>query len=366
MDNTKTNVNEVNLGGEYNVAVIGATGNVGSMVMDYLHDRSFSVKTIQAFASSRSAGKPVHFGDDNIIDVRDIKEINFKDIDIVFFCAGSEIAKKYAREAASNNCIVIDKSSYFRLDDEVPLIVPESNIKALGDAIDKIKDSNSENGPSQLPGIIISNPNCCAIPLSVALKPLDNAAKIKRLVISTYQSASGAGKAAMDELYNQTKAKYIFEDIAPDVFPTQIAFNLFPHIGDFMEDGLTDEEYKIEQELSKIIGNHIGVTVTCVRVPVFVSHSMSVNVEFEDSLTPEEAYEILSETDGVLVNSHENEEKYVTPVDATDSEEVFISRIREDKSRPSTLNLWVAADNLRKGAALNALQIAEEAIKMVK
>ncbi len=362
MSDKKINVNERDFGGDYNVAVIGATGNVGGMVMDYLYERKFPVKKIKAFASNESAGKTVHFGDENTIDVKNLKEINFKEIDIAFFCAGSEIAEKYAQEAVANNCIVIDKSSYFRLQDGVALIVPESNIKALNLAIDEAKKLN----PGRLPGMIIANPNCCVIPLSVALKPLDNAAKIKRLVISTYQSVSGAGKAAMDELYNQTKAKYLFEKVKPSVFHNQIAFNLFPHIGDFREDGITDEEYKIEEELRKIIGSHIAVTVTCVRVPVFVSHSMSVNVEFENSLTAEEAYEILADMDGVLVNSHENEEKYVTPVDATGNEEVFISRIREDKSRSNTLNLWVSADNLRKGAALNALQIAEEVVSLIK
>ena len=355
------NVNDIDFGGAYNVAVIGATGNVGGMVMDYLHERNFPVKKIKAFASIQSAGKKVHFGDDNLVHVKDIKEIDFKDIDIAFFCAGSEVAKKYAKEAVENNCIVIDKSSYFRLHDDVPLIVPESNIKALSIAVDEAQKMN----PGKIPGLIIASPNCCSIPLSVALKPLDNAAKIKRLVISTYQSVSGAGKEAMDELYNQTKAKYIFETIKPKVFHTQIAFNLFPHIGDFRKDGSTDEEYKIEQELSKILGSHVAATVTCVRVPVFVSHSMSVNVEFENSLTAEEAYEILAETDGVLVNSHENEEKYVTPINATENEEVFVSRIREDKTRPNTLNLWISADNLRKGAALNAMQIAEEVIAML-
>jgi aspartate-semialdehyde dehydrogenase len=229
----------------------------------------------------------------------------------------------------------------------VPLVVPEANISVL---------KNFKAGG------IIANPNCCSIPLAVALKPLDNAAKIKRVVVSTYQSVSGAGKEAMDELYLQTKAKFIFENIPPKVFPTQIAFNLFPHIGDFHENGITDEEYKIEQELKKIIGRDIKVSVTCVRVPVFVSHSMSVNVEFENKINAKEAEEILSELDGIITYSCNNEIKYATPVDVVEEDGVYISRIRDDNSCNNTINMWVTTDNLRKGAALNAVQIAEELI----
>ena len=276
-----------------------------------------------------------------------MKDFNFSGIDIAFFCAGSEISRKYAKEAVNKGCIVIDKSSLFRLDDNVPLIVPEANLQAL---------KNFKSG-------IIANPNCCTIPLSVVLKPLDNAVKIKRVVISTYQSVSGAGKLAMDELYKQTKAKFVFENLDARVFPKQIAFNLFPHIGEFREDGYTDEEYKIQEELKKIIGHHLSSTVTCVRVPVFVSHSMSVNIEFEGKLDAVEAEELLYEADGIVVHSLENEMRYATPVDAVEHDEVFVSRIRNDHSKANCINMWVCTDNLRKGAALNAVQIAEELIK---
>jgi aspartate-semialdehyde dehydrogenase len=331
---------------KYVVAVVGATGNVGREVLNYLSSRKFPIKQIIALASEKSAGRQVSFGDDTL-KVHQLKGFDFSGIDIAFFCAGSEVSRKYAKEAVSKGCVVIDKSSLFRLDDDVPLIVPEANLKAL-------KDFN---------GGIISNPNCCSIPLSVVLKPLDNAAKIERVVISTYQSVSGAGKAAMDELYKQTKAKFVFENLDPRILPKQIAFNLFPQVGEFREDGYTDEEYKIQEELKKIIGNHINPTVTCVRVPVFVSHSMSVNVEFKNKIDAMEAEELLYETDGVVVHSLENEMKYATPIDAVESDDVFVSRVRNDYSKPNCINMWICTDNLRKGAALNAVQIAEELIK---
>lgn len=330
---------------KYVVAVIGATGNVGREVLNNLSSRDFPVKEVFAAASSNSVGKKVSFGEDTL-KVMQMHELDFSKIDIAFFCAGSAVSEKYAKNAVQNGCIVIDKSSFYRLEKDVPLIVPEANINVL---------KGFKSG-------IISNPNCCTIPLAVVLKPLDNAAKIKRIVISTYQSASGAGKAGMDELYNQTKAKFIFEHLKPEVFPEQIAFNLFPHIGDFRKDGYSTEEYKIEEELKKIIGNHINPTVTCVRVPVFVSHSMSVNVEFENNINAQEAEEILEEADGIITYNIENEVKYATPVDAVENDEVFVSRIRNDKYRKNALNLWICSDNLRKGAALNAVQIAEEII----
>ncbi len=330
---------------KYVVAVIGATGNVGREVLNSLSSRNFPAKEMFAAASSNSVGKEVSFGDETL-KVMQMNELDFSKIDIAFFCAGSAVSEKHAKEAAQSGCTVIDKSSFFRLDKEVPLIVPEANINTL-------KDFKSG---------IISNPNCCTIPLAVALKPLDNAAKIKRVVISTYQSVSGAGKAAMDELYNQTKAKFIFEHLNPEVFPEQIAFNLFPHVGDFREDGYTEEEHKIEEELKKIIGKHANPTVTCVRVPVFVSHSMSVNIEFEKNINAQEAEEILEDADSVITYNIKNEMKYATPIDAVENDEVFISRIRDDKSRKNSVNLWICSDNLRKGAALNAVQIAEKII----
>jgi aspartate-semialdehyde dehydrogenase len=330
---------------KYVVAVIGATGNVGREVLNSLSSRNFPAKEIIAAASSNSVGKEVSFGD-RTLKVMQMSELYFNKIDIAFFCAGSAVSEKYAQEAVKNGCTVIDKSSFYRLDKKVPLVVPEANINSL-------KDFKSG---------IISSPNCCTIPLAVALKPLDNAAKIKRLVISTYQSVSGAGKAAMDELYNQTKAKFIFEQLNPKVFPEQIAFNLFPHVGDFREDGYSEEEYKIEEELKKIIGEQVNPTVTCVRVPVFVSHSMSVNVEFKKNFNAQEAEEILEDADGVITYNIENEMKYATPIDTVENDEVFVSRIRDDKSRKNSLNLWICSDNLRKGAALNVVQIAEEII----
>jgi aspartate-semialdehyde dehydrogenase len=331
---------------KYNVVVIGATGNVGREVLNSLSQRNFPINKILAVASPESVGKSVSFGDDTI-KIHQITDLDFANLDFAFFCAGSKISKQYAKIASSKGCTVIDKSSFFRLDDDVPLIVPEANISAL---------KNFKLGG------IIANPNCCTIPLAVALKPLDNAAKIKRIVISTYQSVSGAGKDAMDELYRQTKSKFVFENLPPQVFPTQIAFNLFPHIGDFQEDGSTDEESKIENELKKIINNSIKVSVTCVRVPVFVSHSMSVNVEFENSMEAKEAEEILSELDGIITYSCDNEIQYATPVDVVEDDNVYVSRIRNDRSCPNTINMWITTDNLRKGAALNAVQIAEELI----
>lgn len=331
---------------KYNIAVIGATGTVGRKTLDLLHKRKFPVGEIFAAASPKSVGKAVSFGDETV-KVIQVGDIDFAKIDFAFFCAGGEVAQQYAKMAASLGCTVIDKSSLFRLDPEVPLIVPEVNVALL-------KNLKA--------GSIVASPNCCVIPLVVALKPLDNAAKIKRVIISTYQSASGAGKSGMDELYNQTKAKFIYEEITPQIFPAKIAFNLFPHIGNFRKDGSTDEEYKIKCELKKIMGGHLKVSVTCVRVAVFISHCMSINVEFEKELGANEAREILSEMEGIIAYSHNNEIKYSTPVDTVEQDEVFISRIRNDDSCKNTLNMWVTADNLRKGAALNAVQIAEEII----
>jgi aspartate-semialdehyde dehydrogenase len=328
---------------KYNVAVIGATGNVGREVLNILAEKKFPIDKITAFASAESVGRSVSFGDKEVrVEVLD-KNSNFSEINIAFFCAGSTVAKEYAPKAAASGCVVIDKSSFFRLKDDVPLIVPEANIKKL----------------DKFAGKIISNPNCCVIPLAVALKPLDNAAKIKRLVISTYQSVSGAGKEAMDELYEQTKSKFVFGDTKKQVFKDQIAFNLFPKIGEFLPSGESDEEYKIKEELKKIIGDHISVSVTCVRVPVFVSHSISVNVEFEKPLDAIEAEEILREEDSIILHNIENEYQYATPIDVVEREEVFVSRIRNDDSSKNSLNMWVCCDNLRKGAALNAVQIAE-------
>ncbi len=334
---------------KYNIAVIGATGNVGRETLEILFERSLSINNIYAIASSESNGKEVSFGD-GTIKISDIDSVDFSKIDIAFFSAGSEVSKKYIPMVTKQGCVVIDKSSFFRLDPDVPLIVPEANLASL-------KDYTIKN--------IIANPNCCTVPIATALKPLDNAVKIKRLVISTYQSASGAGKKGMEELYEQTKAKYVFKDIEPKVFPHQIAFNLFPHIGSFNKDGSTSEESKIALELEKIIGTHAKASVTCVRVPVFVGHAISVNVEFSGAINAEEVKEILKESDSIEVNCHLDPIQYVTPKDVVGKDMVYVSRIRQDHSQKNTINLWITADNLRKGAALNAVHIAEELIKYI-
>ncbi|HJD56807.1 aspartate-semialdehyde dehydrogenase [Candidatus Tisiphia endosymbiont of Ptychoptera albimana] len=334
---------------KYNIAVIGATGNVGRETLEILFERSLPINNIYAIASSESNGKEVSFGD-GTIKIADIDSVDFSKIDIAFFSAGSEISKKYIPMVTKQGCVVIDKSSFFRLDPDVPLIVPEANLASL-------KDYTIKN--------IIANPNCCTVPIATALKPLDNAVKIKRLVISTYQSASGAGKKGMEELYEQTKAKYVFKDIEPKVFPHQIAFNLFPHIGSFNKDGSTSEESKIALELEKIIGTHAKASVTCVRVPVFVGHAISVNVEFSGAINAEEVKEILKESDSIEVNCHLDPIQYVTPKDVVGTDMVYVSRIRQDHSQKNTINLWITADNLRKGAALNAVHIAEELIKYI-
>ncbi|WP_341748860.1 aspartate-semialdehyde dehydrogenase [Candidatus Tisiphia endosymbiont of Sialis lutaria] len=334
---------------KYNIAVVGATGNVGRETLEILFERSLPINNIYAIASSESNGKEVSFGD-GTIKIADIDSVDFSKIDIAFFSAGSEISKKYIPMVTKQGCVVIDKSSFFRLDPDVPLIVPEANLASL-------KDYTIKN--------IIANPNCCTVPIATALKPLDNAVKIKRLVISTYQSASGAGKKGMEELYEQTKAKYVFKDIEPKVFPHQIAFNLFPHIGSFNKDGSTSEESKIALELEKIIGTHAKASVTCVRVPVFVGHAISVNVEFSGAINAEEVKEILKESDSIEVNCHLEPIQYVTPKDVVGTDMVYVSRIRQDHSQKNTINLWITADNLRKGAALNAVHIAEELIKYI-
>ncbi|AFB21280.1 aspartate-semialdehyde dehydrogenase [Rickettsia canadensis] len=331
---------------KYNIAVIGATGNVGRETLNILAERNVPINKIHAIASDSSLGQEVSFGE-KILQVNSLKNLDFQGLDIAFFCASSEVAKEFIPKATASNCVVIDKSSLFRVDNQVPLIVPEANLATL-------KEFNTKN--------IIANPNCIVIPLAVALKPLDNEIKIKRVVISTYQSVSGAGKAGMDELYNQTKAKYVFGDNDPTKFPKQIAFNLFPHIGDLNKDGYTSEEAKIAFELNKIIGDHFKASVTSVRVPVFIGHSISVNIEFSDKMDANIAEEILEDADGIVTISNNNNLAYISPVEVVGEDAVYVSRIRNDASRPNTLNLWITCDNLRKGAALNSVQIAEALI----
>jgi aspartate-semialdehyde dehydrogenase len=334
---------------KYNIAVVGATGNVGRAMLEILSERDFPVANIYSVASSDSIGKKVSFGDD-ILTTHGLDSFSFKEhkIDIVFGATNAEAAYIYVPRATAEGALVIDNSSGYRMDPDVPLIVPEVN------SIDMTGYKKKR---------IIANPNCCALPLAVALKPLDNAAKIKRIVMSTYQSTSGAGKSAMDELYTNTKNKFVNKENIPQNFSKEIAFNIIPQIGAFEENGYTAEENKIIAETKKIMGSHIEVTVTSVRVPIFVGHALSVNVEFEVPLSAEEATEILREHDGVAIISLDSELSFATPLEVVGEDEVFISRIRKDHSTKNGLNMWVVSDNLRKGAALNAIQIGEEWIK---
>lgn len=331
---------------KYNIAVIGATGNVGREVLSILAERNFPVDKVYAIASQSSLGKEVSFGEEEILKVTSLIDFDFKNVDIAFFAAGSEISKEYAKKAAECGCIVIDKTSHFRMNKKVPLIIPEVNPEAL---------KEHEN--------IVASPNCSVIPILVALKPLHDAAQIKRVVISTYQSVSGAGKKAMDELFNQTKGMFLYQEEDPQEFTKRIAFNVIPHIGDFMPSGETLEEWKTTVETKKILGEEIEVTSTCVRVPVFVGHSAAVNVEFEEDITPLQAKKLLEKAPGVEVLDKMIDGGYATPVDSVRDDAVLVSRIRKDLSVDSGLNLWVVGDNLRKGAALNAVQIAELLIK---
>jgi aspartate-semialdehyde dehydrogenase len=330
---------------KYNVAVVGATGSVGRAMLEILHERKFPVDNVYSLASVDSVGKKVSFGDCVLLTYA-LNHFSFKDhnIDIVLGATSSEIADSYVERAVAEGAIVVDNSSRYRQDPDVPLIVPEVNPEEIM--------QHKKKG-------IISNPNCCALPLSVALKPLDDAAKIKRVVMSTYQSTSGAGKDAMDELYSNTKNKFVYQENVAKNFSKDIAFNVIPHIDVFDENLYTGEENKIINETKKILGDHVEVTVTSVRVPVFVGHSLSVNVEFETEITQEEAEEILSEKSGIRVVSLESDLLFATPIEVVGEDEVYISRIRKDYSRKNSLNMWIVSDNLRKGAALNAIQIAE-------
>jgi aspartate-semialdehyde dehydrogenase len=328
----------------YRIAVVGATGNVGREMLNILAERAFPVNEIVALASRRSLGSECSFGD-STLKTLDLEGFDFTGWDIALFAIGSEATKKYAPIAAKAGCVVIDNSSLYRYDPDVPLIVPEVNPHA-------VEGYAKKN--------IIANPNCSTAQMVVALKPLHDRAKIKRIVVSTYQSVSGAGKEAMDELWNQTKGMYVpGQEVEPSIFSKQIAFNVIPHIDVFMEDGVTKEEWKMVAETKKIVDPAIKVTATCVRVPVFVGHSEAVNVEFEEPLDEDEAREILRESPGVLVIDKRESGGYVTPVECVGDYATFVSRIRTDPTIENGLNLWVVSDNLRKGAALNAVQIAE-------
>jgi aspartate-semialdehyde dehydrogenase len=331
----------------YKVAVVGATGNVGREMLNVLAERKFPVSYLYALASRRSIGAEVSFGD-KVVKCRDLESFDFKGIDFCLMSAGSAVSKEWSPRIGAQGTIVIDNSSAWRYDQDVPLIVPEVN----GDAIRGFTKKN-----------IIANPNCSTAQLVVTLKPLHDAAKISRVVVSTYQSVSGAGKDAMDELWHQTKGKYVpGQETEPKKFPKQIAFNCIPHIDVFMEDGYTKEEWKMLVETKKILDPKIRLMATCVRVPVFVGHSESVNIQFENPISPEEAREILRAAPGVEVIDKREPGGYITPVEAAGEFSTFVSRIREDSTVENGLAMWIVSDNLLKGAALNAVQIAETLI----
>ena len=328
----------------YNVVVVGATGNVGREMLNILAERHFPVDKIAVLASRRSIGTEVSFGD-KTLKTTDLDTFDFAGWDMALFAVGSEATKTYAPLAAKAGCVVIDNSSLYRYDSEIPLIVPEVNPEAIHDYAKKN---------------IIANPNCSTAQMVVALKPLHDRALIKRVVVSTYQSVSGAGKEGIDELWDQTKSIYNPTDNKPPKkFTKQIAFNVITHIDVFMEDGSTKEEWKMVAETKKIIDKSIKVTATCVRVPVFVGHSEAINIEFEDFLDEDEARDILRESPGVMVIDKREDGGYVSPVECVGDFATFISRIRQDSTIDNGLNLWCVSDNLRKGAALNAVQIAE-------
>lgn len=327
----------------YKIAIVGATGNVGREMLDILAERGFPAAEVVPLASRRSQGTEVSFGD-KTLKVQALENYDFSDTDICLMSAGGSVAKEWAPKIGAQGCVVIDNSSAWRYDAEVPLIVPEVN----ADAVAGFSKKN-----------IIANPNCSTAQLVVALKPLHDAATIKRVVISTYQSVSGAGKEAMEELFNQTRAIFVNDPVENQKFTKRIAFNVIPHIDVFMEDGYTKEEWKVLAETKKILDPKIKVTCTAVRVPVFISHSESVNIEFEKPITADEARDILREAPGCLVIDKREDGGYITPYETAGEDATYISRIREDATVENGLNIWVVADNLRKGAALNAVQIAE-------
>jgi aspartate-semialdehyde dehydrogenase len=331
----------------YKVAVVGATGNVGREILDVLSDRAFPADEVVALASRKSVGKEISFGEDKTLVAQALEDFDFSGTDFGLFSPGSAVSRIHAPRAAEAGCVVIDNTSEFRMDEDVPLIVPEVNSEALAD----FRQRN-----------IIANPNCSTIQMVVALKPLHDLAAIKRVVVSTYQSASGAGKEAMDELFDHTRAIFMNDRKEPKVFPKTLAFNVVPQIDSFMDDGSTREETKMVRETQKILDPDIAVSATCVRVPVFVGHGEAVNVEFHERLNEEEAREALAEAPGVVVLDERSDGGYVTPSECVGEDATFVSRIRNDPTVPYGLTMWVVSDNLRKGAALNAVQIAEELI----
>lgn len=330
----------------FRVAVVGATGNVGREMLNILAERDFGADEVIAIASRKSIGQTVGYGEREL-DIVALDSFDFTGVDIAFFSAGSGVSKEYAPKAAAAGAVVIDNSSLYRMDPDVPLVVPEVNAHAL-------KDFKKKN--------IIANPNCSTAQMVVALKPLHDEATIKRVVVSTYQSVSGAGNAAMDELFSQTRAVFVNDPIQPENFTKQIAFNVIPHIDVFMDDGSTKEEWKMVAETQKMLDPDIKLTATAVRVPVFVGHSEAINIEFEKPIASGEARALLREAPGCLVVDKREDGGYVTPVECVGDFATYISRIRKDPTVENGLNIWVVSDNLRKGAALNAVQIAESLI----
>ncbi|MCR4377740.1 MAG: aspartate-semialdehyde dehydrogenase [Rhodospirillales bacterium] len=330
----------------FKVAVVGATGNVGREMLQTMVERDFPASEVVALASHRSVGKEVSYGDDQILKCQDLATFDFKGTDIVLSSPGASVSAEFSPKAAAAGAVVVDNTSHFRMDPNVPLVVPEVNPKAIA--------GYTKKG-------IIANPNCSTIQMLVALKPLHDLATIKRVVVATYQSVSGGGKAAMDELFNQTRGVYMNENAEKNrqIFTKQIAFNVIPHIDKFMDDGMTKEEWKMVVETKKILDPNIEVCASCVRVPVFIGHSEMVNVEFAKPITDEQAREALRKAPGISVIDRRENEGYVTPAECAGEDAVFVSRIRKDPSVKNGINFWCVSDNLRKGAALNAVQIAE-------
>ena len=334
----------------YKVAVMGATGNVGRELLAIMAERNFPADEVVALASSRSVGREISFGEEKILKVQDLAAFDFTGTDIVLSSPGASVSSQFSPKAAAAGAVVVDNTSHFRMEPDIPLVVPEVNPGAIA--------GYTKRG-------IIANPNCSTIQMVVALKPLHDIAKIKRVVVATYQSTSGAGKAAMDELFEQTKGIYANEPAESNrkKFTKQIAFNCIPHIDKFMDDGSTKEEWKMVVETKKIMDPDIDVIATCVRIPTFIGHGEAVHVEFENPITDEQAREALRNAPGVVVVDHRADEGYVTPVESAGEDATYVSRIRKDPTVPNGLAFWCVSDNLRKGAALNTVQIAEELIK---
>jgi aspartate-semialdehyde dehydrogenase len=332
----------------YRIAVVGATGAVGREILTTLAEREFPARDVVAIASERSAGVSVSFGEDDELKVQDLAGFDFRGTDIVLSSPGAKVSAEYAPRAAAAGAVVIDNTSQFRMDPDVPLVVPEVNPEAIAGYTKRH---------------IIANPNCSTIQMVVALKPLHDLARLRRVVVSTYQATSGAGKDAMDELFNQTRGIFVNQPVRPDRFSKQIAFNVIPHIDVFMEDGATKEEWKMMVEIKKILDPAIKLHATCVRVPVFIGHAEAINMEFETPIDEEDARDALRGQSGVTVIDRPLDDGYVTPAEAAGEDAVFVSRLRTDPTVENGLSMWVVSDNLRKGAALNAVQIAERLVE---